>query len=536
MKLGSLFDGAGTCPFAAIQYGVDPVWASEIEPFPVAVTAKRFPHMKQLGDITAIKGDEIEPVDIITFGSPCQDLSIAGKGAGLEGERSGLFMEAIRIIKEMRKKTNGEYPSIAMWENVPGAFSSNKGEDFYTVLEEFCKVKDSRANVPRPAKRKGKNTGLEWRDSGLILGDGYSIAWRVLDAQFWGVPQRRKRIFLVADFGGHSAGEILFEREGLSRDFAESRNSWQGITGTTERSVDEASKTVTFSNVSNTLRANAGPPKNYSDMVGRLLYQPCIIGFDSYNQSSTGNVTKTIKTSIGGDDLPIVFSFDSLASNSMKSPNPHSGCREVTISKCLDTSSPCPSKNQGGIAILQPKCYCIQGNVIDRADTAGANGKGVREDICYTLNTVDRPAVALLFEDHSQDSRYTGPLEVCTTVSATYGMGGNSTPFVLQPIVCTTITTGSFSQINHNLAPTLMARDYKDPPAVVIGNSCKEIRRITPTECARLQGMPDWWTADVKRSDSAEYKMWGNGMALSCVMFVMEGMVEVLKSRSKQTD
>ena len=223
MKLGSLFDGAGGFPFAAQICGIEPVWASEIEPFPVAVTTKRFPNMKHLGDVTKVNGADIEPVDIITFGSPCQDLSVAGKRAGLDGERSGLFMEAIRIIKEMRDATANEFPRFGVWENVPGAFSSAKGEDFRAVLEAFCQVKDGNASIPRPPKGK-------WADAGEIVGDGYSVAWRVLDAQFWGVPQRRRRIFLVADFRGERAGEILFKREGLRRNFAESRASWKGIT------------------------------------------------------------------------------------------------------------------------------------------------------------------------------------------------------------------------------------------------------------------------------------------------------------------
>lgn len=156
MTLGSLFDGAGTFPFAASAFGILPIWASEIEPFPIQVTQKRLPKMKHLGDITKIDGSAITPVDVITFGSPCQDLSVAGKRAGLDGERSGLFLEAIRIIKEMRRKTNGKYPRYAVWENVPGAFSSNKGEDFRTVLEEFCKIKDSTAVIPRPTNGGGE--------------------------------------------------------------------------------------------------------------------------------------------------------------------------------------------------------------------------------------------------------------------------------------------------------------------------------------------------------------------------------------------
>ena len=175
LKLGSLFDGAGTFPFAGKQYGVKPVWASEIEPLPVSVTSKRFPKMKHLGDITKINGADIEPVDIITFGSPCQDLSVAGKRAGLDGERSGLFMEAVRIIKEMRGETNGEYPKIAIWENVPGAFSSNEREDFRVVLEELCKIKGGNTSIPRPPKRGGDLLGtmqdLSWQTSFQSLGE-----------------------------------------------------------------------------------------------------------------------------------------------------------------------------------------------------------------------------------------------------------------------------------------------------------------------------------------------------------------------------
>ncbi|MDE6833942.1 MAG: DNA cytosine methyltransferase, partial [Ruminococcus sp.] len=198
MTLGSLFDGSGSFPVAGLLSGIKPVWKSEIEPFPIAVTNKRLPQMKHYGDIRTINGAEIEPVDIITFGSPCTDLSIAGKRAGLNAERSGLFFQAVRVIKEMRVATNGKYPRFIVWENVTGAFSSQSGEDFRTVLEEICKIKDSTVSVPRPEK---------WSKAGEIVADGFSLAWRTLDAQYWGVPQRRKRIYLVADFAGGSAGK-----------------------------------------------------------------------------------------------------------------------------------------------------------------------------------------------------------------------------------------------------------------------------------------------------------------------------------------
>lgn len=220
MKLGSLFDGSGTAPLAARMNGIEPVWASEIEPYPIAVTTKNFPNMKHLGSILDINGAEIEPVDIICGGSPCQDLSVAGKQKGLiEGERSNLFFEMIRVIKEMREATNNRYPKYIVWENVPGVFSSNKGEDFYEVINQFFKIAAPEVHVPRPENKDGK---LAWRNAGCIVGDVYSFAWRVVDAQYWGVPQRRRRIYAVTSLGNERAGEILFERKSLSGDSEQS--------------------------------------------------------------------------------------------------------------------------------------------------------------------------------------------------------------------------------------------------------------------------------------------------------------------------
>ena len=214
--LGSLFDGIGGFPLAAVRNGIKPVWASEIETFPIEVTKKRFPSMLHVGDITKLNGADLSPVDIITGGSPCQDLSVAGARAGLAGERSGLFMEQIRIVKEMRnaderrgRTAHAVRPRYMCWENVPGAFSSAGGEDFRIVLEEIVRIKDSSCSVPRPDSGTWESAGA------IILGDQFSLAWRVLDAQYWGVAQRRKRVFLVADFAGRSAPKILFEQDSL---------------------------------------------------------------------------------------------------------------------------------------------------------------------------------------------------------------------------------------------------------------------------------------------------------------------------------
>ena len=342
MKLMSLFDGSGGFPLAASLCGIEPVYAAEVEPYPIAVTKNRFPKMKHLGDVSKVKGGEIEPVDIITFGSPCQDMSIAGKRAGLkhadmgddETTRSGLFLEAIRIIKEMREATNGVYPRYAIWENVPGAFSSNRGEDFRTVLEEFIRISEPNAVMPAVPQ-------AGWAYSDCINGDGWSVAYRTFDAQYWGVPQRRRRIYLVADFRGEYAQEILFKRESLRGYFEAGRTPRQGIAADAQNCVGTA-----------------------------------IGGVDRYNQSFLPGLAQTLRAPGGGDCIPTIlapvavychqgngidragkcltaYSFDSLSSNSMKSKNPHSGCRAVEIAKTLDTGYPDPSKNQGGIAIVE---------------------------------------------------------------------------------------------------------------------------------------------------------------------------------------
>ena len=242
--MGNLFSGSGAWELAAKLCGIEPLWEAEIEPFPVALEAKRFPNCIQLGDVSKINGAEIPPVDIFTNSSPCQDLSIAGKRAGLDGERSGLFGEAVRITKEMRNATERLHlrepnehirPRFWCWENVPGVFSSNGGEDFRAVIEEVARIKDPSVVIPRPTK---------WSNAGVVNGNGWQIAWRILDAQFHGVPQRRRRLFLIADLGGQCAAEILFERESLQRHFAEIASAWEDTSRSLEDRIDLASRIV----------------------------------------------------------------------------------------------------------------------------------------------------------------------------------------------------------------------------------------------------------------------------------------------------
>ena len=374
LTLGSLFDGIGGWQLAAVHAGVKPIWSSEIEKFPLAVTRKRFPDTKQLGDVTKIT--DVEPVDIVCAGSPCQDLSIAGKREGLAGERSGLFINAINIVRQMRMSTGGRQPRFFIWENVPGAFTSGseRGADFRAVLESIAET-----DIPMPKDGRGANAGM-------VQCPKCEIAWRVLDAQYWGVPQRRKRIFLVADFAAadRRAGKILFVEPSLSGNTEQSRETRKRVASTIEKSIRTASEDV------------------------NLEHQ----------------------------NAQVVFSFDSLSSNSMKSANPHSGCRQVEIAKCLDTTVPEPSKNQGGIAI------------------------------------------------------------VCKPKEVEYA-----------------ITAKHYKNRNAALRDRERINAMREKTVVAL------LRRLTPLECERLQGLPDGWTNG--GSDTVRYKAIGNGMAQPCADFIL---------------
>ena len=435
LRLGSLFDGSGGFPLAAIFCGIKPIWSSEVEPFPIRVTQKNLPQVKHLGDIKDINGSEIEHVDIISFGSPCQDLSIAGKRAGLEGEKSNLFYEAIRVIKEMRCNSNGKYPRYLLWENVPGVFSSNKGEDFRCVLEEITRIKDSTVKLSRPPR---------WHSAGEILGDNFSLAWRVLDSKYFGVPQRRRRIFLVADLDGGSSREILFEQKSLSGDTSEGYEKGKRNTRAIKESFnkticlnDQGGERMDISEeLSGTLRAKAGNP-------------------------------------------PLVYDIRQTSENTK---NERHNIYKCDVSRTIDTSGNTPIRNQGGVAIVED----------------------------------------------------------------TYSMSKNS----------------YFTKADKNISSLLLATDYKDPPLV----NQRLVRRLTPKECGRLQGFPDYWCdnlgienptdedlsfwrevfdkdAEIKglkkkktdkqilkwlknpHTDSAEYKIWGNGIALPCAKYIFKSLV-----------
>lgn len=521
--------------------------------------------MIHLGDITKIHGNEIEPVDCITFGSPCQDLSIAGRRAGLAGERSGLFVEAVRIIKEMRKATNGMYPTFAIWENVPGAFSSNNGEDFRAVLEELARVEQPNAVIPRPPR------GGRWRKAGAIAGNGWSLAWRQLDSQYFGVAQRRKRIALILDLGGQRAGEILFERTSLSRHPDPRIPAWKEVAGLTtncsagnDRVVAEGGRNAAY-----TLKIRSG----------------CAGG-------GKGALVQTEKTG--------------------------------TLSTLQD---------QTLFQLIREPTYCISGNTVDRK--TNQNGSGVRENGSFTVNTVDRHAVVysiqeenpaqpvvlesnqvhatvtqtgicptlpasmglgggyvpmitdhpadkpVVFENHAQDARYKEAPTCSPTVVARWGTGGGNTPLVAVPGQVTSCgigngqahayaskeKSGTLDTMHDAQAvaieysgclnpwdtqgdtqarrvygedgtfPALPSRESAggNQQAVLAGQKTRWIvRRLTPTECERLQGYPDGWT-DIgewtdtkgkkhKPADSPRYKALGNSIALPQWFWIAQKM------------
>lgn len=589
LTLGSLFDGSGGFPLGGLISGITPLWASEIEPFPIRVTTKRLPQMKHYGDVSAQNGADLPPVDIITFGSPCQDMSVAGKRSGLDGERSSLFYQAVRIVKEMRCKTNGKYPRFVVWENVQGAFSSNKGEDFRAVLSSLCKIK--REDYAVPELPNGK-----WDNAGCIMGEDFSLAWRLFDAQYWGVPQRRKRIYLVADLDGGSAGKILFESEGVSGYTPQGFRSWQETAGSSEESVGASSLCLNdqggqrmdvTEDFSATLRAASNHPplvfENHSQDTrykGPLSVAQTVLstyGTGGNNQPFVLETPKTLKIRSGcegggkgalvQDDLsatlacnndqtvfvPKCYGICSKDSNSMKSDNPHSGFYEAETSRCLDANGGNPSCNQGGMAVV-----AVQGSMIGRAEKNGPQGSGIGEDVSFTLNTADRHAVA--FSQEAYDKYVEN--DTGSSLRASGGMYGGGS----ETLVYSTSKNSYHTEAEENLANTLVATDYKDPPTVV-EEPQYIIRRLTPTECARLQGFPDWWCDDLDTenptedniaywsevfethrkimgtstkpktekkiikwlkgpySDAAEYKMWGNGVALPNVCFVLAGIV-----------
>ena len=576
LTLGSLFDGSGGFPLGGLICGIRPIWASEIEPFPIIVTTKRLPFMKHYGDINQINGADIESVDIITFGSPCTDMSVAGKRAGLDGKQSTLFYQAIRIIKEMRCKTDGKYPRWIVWENVPGAFSSGKGEDFRCVLEEFCKIKDADLSVPKPEK---------WTKAGEIMGENFSLSYRTFDAQYWYLPQRRARIYLVADFDGGCASKILFESEGVSGYSAESFRAWQETSRSFGTCFEKTGSGLMFENhsqdtrytgplnVAQTVSATYGTGGNNQPFVVESSVVPATLkircGHGNSGRGALIQKNKSATLSCNNDQtlfVPKAYGICGKYSNSMLSNNPNSGFYEADTSRTIDTSNQSPCKNQGGMVV-------VEGN----GSRPSHHGDGYKEsETMYTLNCVETHAISYGIGRPAMNQGYNARFsfqveeEKSPTIVAS-GAGGIAHPKY------STSKNSHHTVAEKEKANTLVASDYKDPP--VVNDSTPEIeyivRRLTPQECALLQGMPTWWCDDIgienpteeqinwwqnvfetynkavgktckpksrkqiekwlknPYSDSAAYKMWGNGIASSNALFVLAGIAYYAQNKGK---
>ena len=458
LTLGSLFDGIGGFPYAASFYGIRPLWASEIVPECVSVTKKHFPDMEHVGDITKLHGGALPPVDIITFGSPCQDLSVAsGKRLGLAGERSGLFLEAIRIIREMQEATNGEYPKFALWENVPGALSSSSRRDFKAVLEAFTE-----AEVPMPGSGR-------WANAGMVRGRGADLAWCVYDAQYFGTAQRRRRIFLIADFRGERSGEILFVPKSLSGYFAAGGTPRQGPAayaqsgaGTAGAGIDGYNAQMT-GHVAATLGTNCGMSTGRNGVIempdGMGAAVPAIsmrirCGCEGGGKGPLLQIEKSGTLATGNDQY--LFA----PKNAVEILNDQGG-DSLSVEKG-GVSPTLRSQTHGNLPIT---AYAIQGSMIGRADGNGPQGDGINENVSFTLNTIDRHAVCMATGQDEQPPTVAAGFDLQQITSKTNRstlkpvqptLCGAGSPHVVTAPLC--MATGqSNAEIMEEKSPTLVA-------------------------------------------------------------------------------
>lgn len=492
--------------------------------------------MKHLGDIAKINGAEIEIVDVITGGSPCQDLSIAGKRAGLAGARSGLFMEQVRIVKEMREhdRKSGRTgdmvrPRFMVWENVPGAFSSNKGRDFAAVLEEIIRIAEPEApdiEVPE----KGWNTWGGYHD---CMGGRWSVAWRVHDAQHWGVPQRRRRISVVADFGGDTAGEILFEHKSVSGHPAESGAAGEGPAGDSESGASYAVR-IRGGCDGGGKGALVQTEKSGTIKAGNDQTIFCMATQQGGAEVRNDDRAPTLTASAGmsGNNQPVVCAGFKLGNSEQ--------ARSIGYA---EEQAPTLNAECGG---NKPAVLCL--------NDQGGNVMGVSHDVSGTLRAQEHGhQPSILDMSHACDVvRDCG--EVAPSLQARMGTGGNQIPLTYQ-------MQGFGDYREGDVASSCKQRDFKDSTDLVCSVDCRNfteggeingtlqakesggqslnlnntvrqnmvVRRLTPLECERLQGFPDGWTdigdwvktgkrgrkIKVKGSaDSPRYKALGNSIAL----------------------
>lgn len=495
MTLGSLFDGIAGFPLAASRYGIKTIWASEIEENLVDIVKTHFPDIKHLGDIKRVDGSRIEPVDIISFGSPCQNLSVAGNQKGLDGEKSMLFFEAIRIIYEMRGATNGKYPRFIIWENVAGAFSSNKGQDFRRVLEEITK-----SYIPMPNSRK-------WANSGLVRNGETTTAWRMLDAQYWGVPQRRKRIYLVHDFNGECAGQILFEWKSLCRDTTQSkterektsRNSGNGIAG----------------------KGMGTKPETY-------VISGNIIGRQEKNGGHQLGINKDI-----------CFTLTATDRHAVAAPEPFRLAGYGYFEKGVGTLRAKAGDNGGGseTLIVEKEKYFLEAyqhhgyrvSGVANTQTAGANSS-IRGDTSLIIEKDN----TIVFDDLAEDENGHKWGNICRKCVEQYGIDESLLDEAGQG-TCSVKDCWNEADYYIDIPDNKNLDQIKSGKAFLLKEIITKIkhrvRRLTPTECERLDGFPDDWTrygaSGKEMSDNVRYTALGNSIAIPCAERVFAGITAV---------
>lgn len=468
--LASLFDGIGGFPYAASFYNITSLWASEIVPACVSVTKRHFPDMAHAGDVTQLHGGKLPPVDIVTFGSPCQGLSLAGQRRGLADERSGLFMEAIRIIDEMREATHGRYPRFALFENVPGALSSAGGRDFAAVLQSFTK-----AEIPMPYSGR-------WANAGMVRGGGVDLAWCVYDAQYFGTAQRRRRLFLVCDFAGRSAGEILFVPKSLRGYFEAGGTPRQGLAAFAESRPDTAG--------------------------GQLVRPPAVTmrircGCEGGGKGPLLQVEKSGTLATGNDQYLFAPQMVEILNDQ--------GGASLTV-ECSGLSPTLRSQTHGNLPVVAAG--------FDLQQITSKTNRSTLRPVQPTLCGTGQPHVVTMATGQAN-------AEVLADIAPTLNCN-HEQPLLVHPQIAGTLCASGAGLSR----PAGMG---SETDFCITRYADLIVRRLTPLECERLQGFPDFWTEQGGGrgiSDTSRYQMLGNSIAVPCVAYIMQGIYHALERRN----